>query len=78
MERRPLAPPRLGRRGLGARTDSLADVSLDVTVLGAGFLGHGIGGRLRAGLVREHRSGAYAELARAMRTMVEPEPSIGF
>ena len=47
-------------------------------MLGAGFLGHGIGGLLRAGLVREHRAGAYAELARAMRTLVAPEPSIGF
>lgn len=50
----------------------------DSTWLGAGFLGHGIGGLLRAGLVREHRSGAYAQLARAMRTLVAPEPSIGF
>ena len=55
-----------------------AELTLDVNVLGAGFLGHGIGGLLRAGLVREHRPGAYAELARAMRTLVAPEPSIGF
>ena len=47
-------------------------------MLGAGYLGHSIGGLLRAGLVREHREGAYADLARAMRTLVEPEPSIGF
>ena len=64
--------------GSATRTDATADVTLDVAVLGAGFLGHGIGGRLRAGLVQEHRTGAYAELARAMRTFVEPEPSIGF
>lgn len=64
--------------GTASRTDDPADVALDVAVLGAGFLGHGIGGRLRAGLVSEHREGAYADLARAMRTLVEPEPSIGF
>jgi GNAT superfamily N-acetyltransferase len=61
-----------------SRTDAEADLTLDVNVLGAGYLGHGIGSRLRAGLVREHRAGAYAELARAMRTLVAPEPSIGF
>ena len=60
------------------RTDAEADVTLDVAVLGAGYLGHSIGGLLRAGLVREHRAGAYAELVRAMRTLVAPEPSIGF
>lgn len=67
-----------GGRGSAAPTDDPADVTLDVAVLGAGFLGHSIGGLLRAGLVREHRDGAYAELARAMRTLVAPEPSIGF
>jgi hypothetical protein len=60
------------------RTDSPAAVTLDVAALGAGYLGHGIGGLLRAGLVQQHRTGAYAELARAMRTSVAPEPSIGF
>ncbi|MDZ5662550.1 GNAT family N-acetyltransferase [Nocardioides sp. S-58] len=64
--------------GTATRTDAEADVALDVAVLGAGFLGHPVGGRLRAGLVREHRPGAYARLARAMRTLVAPEPSIGF
>lgn len=64
--------------GAASRTDSPADVTLDVAALGAGFLGHGIGGLLRAGLVQEHRLDAYAELARAMRTAVAPEPSIGF
>ncbi len=64
--------------GSAERTAAAADVTLDVHVLGAGFLGHGIGGLLRAGLVREHRPGAYAELAGAMRTLVAPEPSIGF
>ena len=64
--------------GSAFRTDDPADVTLDIAVLGAGFLGLGIGGLLRAGLVREDRPGAYAELARAMRTLVGPEPSIGF
>ncbi len=64
--------------GNAVRTSDAPAVTLDVAVLGAGFLGHGIGGLLRAGLVREHRAGAYAELARAMRTLVAPEPSIGF
>ena len=64
--------------GSASRTDADADVTLDVNVLGAGYLGHGIGGLLRAGLVQEHRPGTYAELARAMRTTVAPEPSIGF
>lgn len=67
-----------GGAGSASRTDAEAELDLDVDVLGAGFLGHGIGARLRAGLVREHRPGAYAELARAMRTLVAPEPSIGF
>ena len=64
--------------GTAERTDAPADVTLDIAVLGAGYLGHSIGGLLRAGLVREHRAGSYAELARAMRTTVAPEPSIGF
>lgn len=67
-----------GGSGSASRTSEAADVTLDVAVLGAGFLGHGIGALLRAGLVQEHRDGAYAELARAMRTLVAPEPSIGF
>ena len=64
--------------GGATRTDAPADVTLDVATLGAGYLGHPIGARLRAGLVAEHRAGAYAELARAMRTLVAPEPSSGF
>ena len=67
-----------GGTGSAVRTDDPADVTLDVAVLGAGFLGHSIGGLLRAGLVREHSAGSYAALARAMRTLVAPEPSIGF
>ena len=49
VERRSLAAHRLLRLGHAARTDAPADVTLDVAVLGAGFLGHGIGGLLRAG-----------------------------
>ncbi|WP_299927858.1 GNAT family N-acetyltransferase [uncultured Nocardioides sp.] len=64
--------------GSATRTDAEADLALDVSVLGAGYLGHPIGGLLRAGLVQEHRPGSYADLARAMRTTVAPEPSIGF
>jgi GNAT superfamily N-acetyltransferase len=64
--------------GSATRTDADADLTLDVAVLGAGYLGHSIGGLLRAGLVQEHRPGSYAALARAMRTLVAPEPSIGF
>lgn len=67
-----------GGEGAASRSDSPADVSLDVAVLGAGHLGHSVAGRLRAGLVAEHRPGAWAELARALRTLVAPEPSIGF
>jgi GNAT superfamily N-acetyltransferase len=67
-----------GGEGKASRADERADVTLSVDVLGAAFLGRSVGGLLRAGLVREHRDGAYAELARAMRALVEPEPSIGF
>ena len=53
------------------RTSNPADVQLDVTALGAAYLG---GGNLvtmhSAGLVAEHRPGAVAELWRAMRTDV--------
>ncbi|MGN0066029.1 MAG: GNAT family N-acetyltransferase, partial [Nocardioides sp.] len=57
-----------GGHGRAERTDDAAEVTLDVSVLGAGYLGRPVGGLLRAGLVAEHRDGAYAELARAMRT----------
>jgi len=82
----PYAPWNAGRwrlrassgAGSAERSDSPADVTLDVAVLGAGYLGHGVAGLLRAGLVAQHRAGAYAGLARAMRTSLAPEPSIGF
>ncbi|MDT0187290.1 GNAT family N-acetyltransferase [Microbacterium sp. ARD31] len=64
--------------GSASRTDAAVEVTLDIAVLGAGYLGRSVAGLLRAGVVAEHRPGAYAELARAMRTLVAPEPSIGF
>jgi len=55
------------------RADTSADITLPVSVLGAAYLG---GGNLvavqAAGLVKEHRQGAVAELWRAMRTDVLP------
>ncbi|MGZ4438723.1 MAG: GNAT family N-acetyltransferase, partial [Nocardioidaceae bacterium] len=61
------------------RTAGESDVRLDVAVLGAAYLG---GGNLvalqRAGLVAERRSGAVAELWRAMRTEVAPTAAVGF
>jgi len=64
--------------GKAVRSEDAAEITLDVNVLGAGYLGHGIAPLARAGVVREHRAGAFLELARAMRTAVEPETSIGF
>jgi hypothetical protein len=64
--------------GRAVRTEEAAEISLDVNVLGAGYLGRGVGGLLRSGLVAEHRPGAYGELARALRTESAPTPSIGF
>jgi GNAT superfamily N-acetyltransferase len=50
-----------------------ADVQLDVTALGAAYLGgRSLVAMHRAGLVAEHRPGAVAELWRAMRTDVVP------
>lgn len=55
------------------------DLSLDVAVLGAAYLG---GGNLvtahRAGLLAEHRPGAVRELWHAMRTEVAPTAAVGF
>ena len=67
-----------GGTGEAVRTDADAEVVLDVAVLGAGYLGRSVAGLLRAGRVQEHRPGAFVELARAMRTDLEPESSIGF
>lgn len=61
------------------RTSAGPDLSLDVAVLGAAYLG---GGNLlaahRAGLVAEHRAGVVAELWAAMRTPVGPVAAVGF
>jgi predicted acetyltransferase len=60
-----------------ATTDS--DLSLRAEALGAAYLG---GGNLvalqRAGLVRERRKGALAELWLAMRAEVAPTAAVGF
>ncbi|GAA1938678.1 GNAT family N-acetyltransferase [Nocardioides hwasunensis] len=67
-----------GGSATASRTDAPAEVRLDTAVLGAGYLGRNVVNLLRAGVVQEHRPGAYAELARALRTAREPEPSLGF
>ena len=67
-----------GGEGVARRTDDPADVSLDVAVLGAGYLGTPVAHLVRAGLVEEHRPGTFDALARAMRTLRAPEPSYGF
>ena len=64
--------------GEAARTEEAPDVVVDVGVLGAAYLGRSVAGLLRAGRVQENRPGAFTELARAMRTDLEPESSIGF
>lgn len=67
-----------GGEGTAERTDAEPDLSLDVNVLGAGYLGRSIAPLLRAGIVTEHRGGALGSLAEAMRTELAPEPSTGF
>lgn len=67
-----------GGEGTTTRTDDTAQVTLDVDVLGAAYLGRTIAPLLRAGAVREHDAGAFLRLAAAMRTALEPEPSMGF
>jgi GNAT superfamily N-acetyltransferase len=61
------------------RTSAEADVRLGVAALGAAYLG---GGNLvamqRAGHAAERRTGAVAELWRAMRTEVSPTAAVGF
>ena len=64
--------------GEAARTDAEPEVVLDVGVLGAAYLGRSVAGLLRSGRVQEHRPGAFTELARALRTDLDPESSIGF
>jgi hypothetical protein len=61
------------------RTDREADVRLEVSALGAAYLGGGnLAAMRRAGLVDERRRGAIAELWRAMRTDVAPTAAVGF
>lgn len=67
-----------GGEGTAQRSTAEAEISVDVNVLGAGYLGRTVAPLLRAGAVTEHRRGAFLELAGAMRTAVEPEPSMGF
>jgi predicted acetyltransferase len=61
------------------RTTADADLRLPVEALGAAYLGGGnLAAMHRAGLVEERRSGAAAELSRAMRTEIAPTSAIGF
>lgn len=61
------------------RTTAESDVSLRVEALGAAYLGGGnLAALHRAGLVSERRTGAVAELSRAMRTDVAPTAAVGF
>jgi GNAT superfamily N-acetyltransferase len=61
------------------RSTGEPEVRLDVDALGAAYLGGGnLSAMARAGLVAERRSGAVAELDRAMRTDVRPTGAIGF
>jgi GNAT superfamily N-acetyltransferase len=68
-----------GGRATVQRATTRPDLRLSVDALGAAYLG---GGNLvalqRAGFVTEHRSGAVAELWRAMRTDVAPTAAVGF
>jgi GNAT superfamily N-acetyltransferase len=61
------------------RTTAESDVRLPVEALGAAYLGGGSLAALQhAGLVAERRSGAIAELWRAMRTDLAPGAAFGF
>ena len=56
-----------------------ADVSLDVTALGAAYLGGtGLGGLAAAGLVTSHRPGAVRALAAAMTWELAPWCPVDF
>lgn len=55
------------------------DLSLDVQVLGAAYLGGiSVAAQAAAGLVDEHRAGSVGELSRAMRSDLEPVGAFGF
>ena len=61
------------------RTEAEADLALDVSVLGAAYLGGAnLLAKQRAGLVAEQRPGAVRELWRAMRSDVAPTAAVGF
>jgi GNAT superfamily N-acetyltransferase len=61
------------------RTTAESDIRLGIDALGAAYLGGGnLVARQRAGLVEERRTGAVAELWRAMRTEVAPTAAVGF
>jgi predicted acetyltransferase len=67
-----LCAPALGRATC-ERTSAPADVALPVTALGAAYLGGpGLGGRAAAGLVKELRPGALAELSAALSWLPAP------
>ncbi|MGB8384899.1 MAG: sterol carrier protein domain-containing protein, partial [Dermatophilaceae bacterium] len=61
------------------RTTASPELCLGVEALGSAYLG---GGNLvalhRAGFVQERRTGAVAELWRAMRTAVQPTAAVNF
>lgn len=67
-----------GGEGTARRTDADAELTLDVSVLGAAHLGRSVVGAARSGLVSESRAGSWTELARALRTGIAPVPSAGF
>ena len=78
MERRPLAADASAGSGSASRTDDAADVTLDVAVLGAGFLGHPIGGLLRAGLVQSTAPVRTTSWPARCAPLVAPGAPIGF
>lgn len=61
------------------RTTSEVEVRLPVAALGAAYLGGStLAAMHRAGLLEESRTGALAELGRAMRTELAPTGAVGF
>jgi predicted acetyltransferase len=72
---------RVDTDGVGRCTpsDDPADLELDVSVLGAAYLGgRSVAGQAAAGLVTELRPGSLLALSRAMRADLEPLGAIGF
>ncbi|HLR83673.1 MAG TPA: GNAT family N-acetyltransferase [Nocardioidaceae bacterium] len=61
------------------RTDDPAEITLPIAVLGAAYLGGtNLVAMHRAGLLDERRAGAVAQLWRAFRTDLAPDPSLNF